>query len=357
MVFPRPLFFWLCPFRPAMPRLCRISKGCELSDSNSAKQCTQARSKGPLENDHDGIFRITRQTVQYWESECSVVLDFVLKSRMVDLIGPQRLISHVLAKAKRGELRKFGIWRENRVTRGFLCRERWGNGGKASKVLAKQNRMPFRCSGPASNASRRRVLEVIHAATEGRGRKYSPHPFIVIFAGFQWTAQEEADYAPDARPTPSMRRDRRLAAVHQAGHLVVARQISTPLRIQRGKSSRPALTEFFEKLWIGNFRCDGQMLIGKRSPRLGPALPSVMRAVAVAGVVAENSVGGGCLPTMSPTMTDREDPDVMSAKDWSLARHQPGQPSRKWQVISPLAIFSTKLQFGIDCPFRCDRFS
>ena len=75
----------------------------------------------------------------------------------------------------------------------------------------------------------------------------------------------------------------------------------------------------------------------------------MMRAVAVAGVVAEFCWRR--LPSDDVADNDRwEDPDVMSAKDWSLARHQPGQPSRKWQVISPLAIFSTKLQFGIDCP-------
>jgi hypothetical protein len=73
-------------------------------------------------------------------------------------------------------------------------------------------------------------------------------------------------------------RDRRLAAVHEAGHLVIARHFRLITASARIFPSRG--TSDSEKLWVGNFSFSRLMLAGKRHPRYDPAPPNVLRAVA-----------------------------------------------------------------------------
>src|SRR5688572_4848564 len=80
-------------------------------------------------------------------------------------------------------------------------------------------------------------------------------------------------------------RDRRLAAVHEAGHLVIARHFR--LITASARIFPTGATSDLEKLWVGNFRYSARMLVGKRDPHVKQARPSVLRAVAVAGKVAE----------------------------------------------------------------------
>ena len=115
-------------------------------NSKSAKQCTQASWKGPLENDHDGIFRITRQTVEYWESKCSVVRFRPEKSDS----GTDRTATVDLACAGEGETwRTKEIWYLTRIDgrRVLVLGEVQRTEGQQSSRQAKPKAVPmFRTS-------------------------------------------------------------------------------------------------------------------------------------------------------------------------------------------------------------------
>lgn len=104
--------------------------------------------------------------------------------------------------------------------------------------------------------------------------------------------------------------DRRKAAVHEAGHVVVARHLGMyASHAILWKNQRPAADD---KLWLG------RAFIG---PRMESLAPDQVRMIAVAGAVAEEVWSHG-------TMDCPEDffmwPEAMSAADWAMAGYEPG---------------------------------
>jgi hypothetical protein len=92
-------------------------------------------------------------------------------------------------------------------------------------------------------------------------------------------------------------RDRRLAAIHEAGHFTIGRHlglITFNVRIEKNLIQRPD-----EKYWVGNTTCQRKT-------------PAKSRMVAVAGVVAEFCWSG---ETFEDTQDTWEDPYTMSDTD------------------------------------------
>jgi len=107
--------------------------------------------------------------------------------------------------------------------------------------------------------------------------------------------------------------DRRKAAIHEAGHVVVADHLnrnnfvqSASARIFRNPTSDPRS----EKTWLGQARHSPDFLS-----------PFELRMVACAGAAAEFIWSGS-----DPEPDDWWDPESMSPSDWRLAECQPGEP-------------------------------
>jgi hypothetical protein len=97
-------------------------------------------------------------------------------------------------------------------------------------------------------------------------------------------------------------RDRRLAAVHEAGHKVVAHHLGVPTRGARiWRRGAPSLSG---RSWGGQIGIAG-------------ALAAKLRQVAVAGAIAEAAWTGDDEP-------DSYDPAMMSATDWGGRGSSPG---------------------------------
>jgi hypothetical protein len=106
-------------------------------------------------------------------------------------------------------------------------------------------------------------------------------------------------------------RDRRLAAIHEAGHFTIGRHLgllAINARIEKNLNRGPD-----EKLWIGN-------------TKIQRTTPAKSRMVAVAGAVAEFCWNG---ETYEDTQDDWENPLTMSDTDWVLSGCNPGDPSRE----------------------------
>jgi hypothetical protein len=111
-------------------------------------------------------------------------------------------------------------------------------------------------------------------------------------------------------------RDRRLAAIHEAGHYVVARWrgLDAYAYIAPTHADDPLL-----KTWVG------QAMTAKSSDETD-------RLIGVAGTVAENcwryrNKPGNLLNLLEPWLW--ENPDMMSRRDWQRAHTRPGNPSDK----------------------------
>jgi hypothetical protein len=106
-------------------------------------------------------------------------------------------------------------------------------------------------------------------------------------------------------------RDRRLAAIHEAGHFTIGRHLgllAVNARIEKTLSGGP-----HEKLWIG-------------TTKIQSTTPTKSRMVAVAGAIAEFCWNG---ETYEDTRDDWDNPLTMSDTDWVLSGCKPGDPSRK----------------------------
>lgn len=115
-------------------------------------------------------------------------------------------------------------------------------------------------------------------------------------------------------------RDRRGAAIHEAGHVTIGRHIGLvglSARIERNLDG-----DKFNKLWIGRTRYLPPSAIGRNLPQKKQAL------VAVAGSVAEFCWEG---VNFADTLTDYvwEDPNTMSDTDWAGCGCDPGNPTRQ----------------------------
>jgi hypothetical protein len=109
-------------------------------------------------------------------------------------------------------------------------------------------------------------------------------------------------------------RDRRKAAVHEAGHIVIGESLGHKLLfsyIQPTSTSDPRL----EKTWIG------------QAVFYPIRLKKEREMVAVAGVVAECCWSGDTFDDIADFL--ESDGDAMSPSDFALANCEPGQPTRR----------------------------
>ena len=117
------------------------------------------------------------------------------------------------------------------------------------------------------------------------------------------------DHSPTRR---IVARERRTAAVHEAGHAVVARRygMRSSARIFPNVGADP---QGWERTWLGQSECFGQTQSEHRR-----------KVIAFAGAVAE------CCWYRDPIDHSSmwEDPDRMSPSDWALAGCAPGEPDR-----------------------------
>ena len=106
-------------------------------------------------------------------------------------------------------------------------------------------------------------------------------------------------------------RDRRLAAVHEAGHIVVARKLGIPqidARLTKCANSDP----MERTSWSGQHRaCLRGVSKQKRT------------MYAVAGTVAE-----ACWNGLTALDIDWDDRNIMSPTDWAETGREPGNPDR-----------------------------
>jgi hypothetical protein len=105
--------------------------------------------------------------------------------------------------------------------------------------------------------------------------------------------------------------NRRLAAIHEAGHFTIARHLG--LLAFNARVEKTLIRAPHEKFWIGDTRIQSTTL-------------AKSRMVAVAGAVAEFCWDE---KTYEDTQDGWEDPHTMSDSDWVLARCEPGEPSRE----------------------------
>ena len=104
-------------------------------------------------------------------------------------------------------------------------------------------------------------------------------------------------------------RDRRRAAVHEAGHMVVGRSFGFLMNAEIFQVGQPSC---YEKSWAGK-----TYILFKPET----STPVQLRMIAAAGAVAEYS-----WLKEDFNEIDWTDPDIMSASDWKLAECDPGVP-------------------------------
>jgi hypothetical protein len=117
-------------------------------------------------------------------------------------------------------------------------------------------------------------------------------------------------------PKRIMARDRRLAAIHEAGHVIMARHLDVPAVawLEKTPTGTADSDVLFQKIWIGHTTYSFNKTLTRRK--------KVM--LAVAGSVAEQ-----CWQRFSfaDTLDHWEDPDAMSESDWAGTGCTPGEPS------------------------------
>lgn len=113
--------------------------------------------------------------------------------------------------------------------------------------------------------------------------------------------------------------DRRLSAIHEAGHALVALRLGCEISVQIYETGTDK--HLSERLWGGNMSAWG--LPDERSN------PDLMR-VAVAGLVAETLWKDGHIDDYSESWAWEDklhEMDSMSQTDWELAGCEPGNPN------------------------------
>ena len=121
-------------------------------------------------------------------------------------------------------------------------------------------------------------------------------------------------------PTRVQAHDRRLAAIHEAGHFVIGRHLGlTELQAWIRPSDS---VDHLDKTWVGHCTF--------RSSELGRLKLKQRMELAVAGAIAERAWRQIFEP--DEWMLDLEEAfcerEVMSDADWQLAEHRPGEPTR-----------------------------
>jgi hypothetical protein len=117
-------------------------------------------------------------------------------------------------------------------------------------------------------------------------------------------------------------RDRRLAAVHEAGHVAMAKHIG--LSAPSAQLRRVPNADFLlEKRWVGSTSYLPPHLLGKDLSELEWIM------LAVSGAVAEF-----CWERREFDEWDWCDPDTMSASDWALSGCKPGVPTERFMEVT-----------------------
>lgn len=132
-----------------------------------------------------------------------------------------------------------------------------------------------------------------------------------------------SDYSLDqlspARRAKIAAKDRRYAAVHEAGHVVIARYLGV-YNIQ-AEIRKISPQDYTEKEWIGSTRCLMQGF---------DASTRIM--VAVAGAVAEACWNNETFDELYITLEDF--PEQMSQSDWEMSGCSPGKVSEQfWDAM------------------------
>jgi hypothetical protein len=110
-------------------------------------------------------------------------------------------------------------------------------------------------------------------------------------------------------------RDRRLSAIHEAGHAVIARHVGA--RVEWAEIWRNPAPDEGEKTWIGRIRFEG---LSHPRPRVA--------MIAVAGAIAEHvwRDDADFLENEGEWAWDEE--AIMSPTDWAMAGCEPGDLHR-----------------------------
>jgi hypothetical protein len=110
-------------------------------------------------------------------------------------------------------------------------------------------------------------------------------------------------------------RDRRRAAVHEAGHVVVARHLG--VRILQAEIRKIEPQDSTEKEWVGSVQCLTEGVVASKR-----------KVLAVAGLVAEACWDGGMFSELYDAL--ELSPGDMSQADWDHSGCLPGEPSEQF---------------------------
>jgi len=114
-------------------------------------------------------------------------------------------------------------------------------------------------------------------------------------------------------------RDRRHAAVHEAGHVVAARYLG--IRILQAEIRKNEPHDSTDKDWVGSVRCMTEGVVASK-----------IEVVAVAGLVAEACWDGEIFEQLYEDL--KSDPEKMSQSDWDISGCPSGEPSEQfWDAM------------------------
>jgi hypothetical protein len=143
-------------------------------------------------------------------------------------------------------------------------------------------------------------------------------------------------------------RDRRNAAIHEAGHVVMARHVG--VHVEWAEIWPNDHADEGEKAWIG--RC--------RFHRPRPVSQARMAMIAVAGTIAEHVWDDDCDFLRAESEWPWEEESIMSPSDWLLAGVDPGSPTPDFMravrkvidlLTGPLKpeLYATARRLIVDC--------
>ena len=136
------------------------------------------------------------------------------------------------------------------------------------------------------------------------------------------------------KQTRIVARDRRMAAIHEAGHVTIGRHIGLiGISARLEKVQKPDV--LFDKAWIGQTQYIDPSLLHRTIPSKRMAM------FAVAGAVAECCWRGNSFHDLN-----WDDPDAMSASDWAGCGCEPGNPTRQFFRTIEVASFLLDRETG-----------
>lgn len=132
-------------------------------------------------------------------------------------------------------------------------------------------------------------------------------------------SDDSLDRLSPARRAEVSAKDRRYAAIHEAGHVVIAKYLG--LTNVQAEIRKIDPQDYTEKEWVGSTRC---LMEGAGS--------NTRIMVAVAGAVAEACWDNGIFDELYITLQDF--PEQMSQPDWEMSGCSPGEISEQfWDAM------------------------